>query len=147
MNSRTTFLIAIMSASLALSMALIPAFALQKEETVISFNDEFDVDATVCGVASNFHISSTGSSYLKTWYNGDYKVYSQDLLVITDNNNDDAIVFTSKSVGLNHGNDLNLPTSFLLDPEGECFDDAEENYINVEFILHGDGRLTSHHTF
>lgn len=147
MNTKTTFFATTITAALVLSLAMTPAFAAQKQETAISFISEFDIDETICGITSNFHIFSTGSTWVKEWDNGHFKIHSEEVLIITDNNDGDALVFSAEGVSNEQGKEIIYPISFQYNFEASCADGTEKQSIHGGYTMHRDGTVTPHHEF
>ena len=123
-----------------------PAYAAAKvTNTSIPFFFELDIDETICGITSNFHLVDSGQIFLKIWDNNHYKFHTDESVVFTDNNNGGVLVSSTDFFLNSQGNLVDDTGSVQINLQVECADGTTLESIHVGNTVHQDGTITNHH--
>ena len=144
----SVFVIVAVAAMMGVS-AIAPAYAAQKEVNERDeFHDEFPFSGEVCGITSDFTVEQWFFAFSTIWDNGHFKFHSEIMIILTDDNNNDAVVVTIEAVENLQGNFNSGETqSIQFNEEGLCGDGTTFSSIHSGATLHRDGTITVHHEF
>ncbi len=141
----SVFAIVAVAAMMGVS-SIAPAYAAQKVvDDRTEFHSEFSFVGTTCGITSVFTVQQWSVDFIKIWSNDHYKIHSETVVIVTDDNDGDAVVLNIESVFNQQGNFSNNPQSIQYNEEGLCADGTTFSSVHVGSTLHRDGTQTDHH--
>ena len=144
----SVFVIVAVAAMMGVS-AIAPAYAAQKVVNErVETHVEFPVIGTLCGITSDFTVEQWTNSFVIIWDNGHFKAHVDQLIIVTDDNDGDALVLTIETAQNQQGNfGAETTQSFQVNEEGLCADGTVFSSEHGGFTLHRDGTFNLHHEF
>ena len=141
----SVFVIVAVAAMMGVS-AIAPAYAAQKDVNERDeFHDEFPFSGTLCGITSDFTVEQWVSTFTIIWDNGHFKFHAEVLIIVTDDNDGDAVVLTIEQVLNQQGNfGEGEVQSVQFNEEGLCADGTTFSSEHSGATLHRDGTVTVH---
>jgi len=144
----SVFVIVAVAAMMGVS-AIAPAYAAQKlvnerEETHV----DFPISGELCGITSDFTVEQWTTIFTIIWDNGHFKFHINQLTIVTDDNDGDAVVLTIEIAQNQQGNfGVGTTQSVQLNEDGLCTDGTVFSSEHNGATLHRDGTITLHHQF
>ena len=146
----SVFVIVAVAAMMGVS-AIAPAYAERVTKDVNERDEthsEFPFSGELCGITSDFTVEQWTTTFAMIWSNGQFKAHIDQLSIVTDDNDGDALVLTIQIAQNNQGNfGAGEVQSIQLNEEWLCADGTVFSSDHNGATLHRDGTITLHHQF